>query len=353
MNEMKIQDETQTTEVLTEPQTQIANPQTEISDENLKDLRREKTQIRVKRKPLPLDRSAYFDFAVLDPGYGNVKVAKVSLEEKKVYYFMTPSIISEIPEWQYETLSDIGQSASVFYKGKYYLAGLLATSYGFRKPTLIENFLEEYGIPVFALSFCKDVKKIFITLSISDWHKREKIAAILKELGFEEVIFVVQGLGIWLCAKAPSDAVVVDVGFNTVDVLIINDRKVVRELCFSIKEYGLISFLEKLTKDDPYLLAMKLEQGDPELTQKVKKYYFPWLEEQMQVRPEWRRFVKSGRIIGKFILGGGGARFFPIENPEGVFIVKDPELANVEGVAKYYLNEYLKAEKENQDSKAV
>lgn len=263
------------------------------------------------RNFLGIGEDITYDFAILDPGYGNVKIAKVSFKEQRIDCFIAPSVVSEVPEWQAETFEGVGQSSSVEYKGKKYIAGIPALTFGFRKPTLLENWIEEYGCPIYALSFCKDVKEIIIALSLADWDKRKKISENLKEIGFNSVTFAAQGLGIWFQANAPEHAVVNDIGFNTVDVLIINHRKVLRELCFSIKELGLISFLEKLTKGDPYVLAMKLEQGDPDLTQKVKNYYFQWLEEQMSVRSEWRRVLDSNVLVGNFIIGGGGARFFP------------------------------------------
>jgi len=237
------------------------------------------------RNFLGIGEDITYDFAILDPGYGNVKIAKVSFKEQRIDCFIAPSVVSEVPEWQAETFEGVGQSSSVEYKGK-----------------------------------------------------KKKISENLKEIGFNSVTFAAQGLGIWFQANAPEHAVVNDIGFNTVDVLIINHRKVLRELCFSIKELGLISFLEKLTKGDPYVLAMKLEQGDPDLTQKVKNYYFQWLEEQMSVRSEWRRVLDSNVLVGNFIIGGGGARFFPKKYRSYVTIPKDPEFANVEGLAKYFIS---------------
>ncbi|MEM4959132.1 MAG: ParM/StbA family protein [Nanopusillaceae archaeon] len=295
------------------------------------------------RNFLGIDENITYDFAILDPGYGNVKIAKVSMIEKRIDCFIAPSVVSEIPEWQVETFDGVGQSSSVEYKGKKYIAGIPALTFGFRKPTLLENWIEEYGCPIYALSFCNDVKEIIITLSLADWNKRKKISENLKEIGFDNVTFAAQGLGIWFQANAPEHAVVNDIGFNTVDVLIINHKKVLRELCFSIKEFGLISFLEKLTKGDPYILAMKLEQGDPELTKKVKDHYFQWLEEQMSVRSEWRRVLDSNVLVGNFIIGGGGARFFPKKYRSYVTIPKDPEFANVEGLAKYFISLKLKS----------
>lgn len=295
------------------------------------------------RNFLGIDENITYDFAILDPGYGNVKIAKISMTEKRIDCFIAPSVVSEIPEWQVETFDGVGQSSSVEYKGKKYIAGIPALTFGFRKPTLLENWIEEYGCPIYALSFCNDVKEIIVALSLADWNKRKKISENLKEIGFDNVTFAAQGLGIWFQVNAPEHAVVNDIGFNTVDVLIINHKKVLRELCFSIKEFGLISFLEKLTKGDPYILAMKLEQGDPELTQKVRDHYFQWLEEQMSVRSEWRRVLDSNVLVGNFIIGGGGARFFPKKYRSYVIIPKDPEFANVEGLAKYFISLKLKS----------
>ena len=150
-------------------------------------------------------------------------------------------------------------------------------------------------------------------------------------MGFKDVSFLAQGLGVWIEGGAPGEAAVVDIGFNTVDVLIARNGKLVRELSFSLRECGLVSFLERVARDDPFRITRRLEEGDERLAALAREHYWEWLERQLSARSEWRRLGKNTRLV----FGGGGARFIP--RMDNATIVRDPELANVRGVARSIL----------------
>lgn len=283
------------------------------------------------------DREIY-DVAVIDPGYSNFKIARLNLTSKKYTTTVQPSVISEVPEWQYRHFEDLGYSACVEWRKKKYLAGLLALIYGFSVPSFAPNWMEDLACPVFALSFCKEVKELYVMLSPADWDKKERIYYSLKEAGFTDVKFAPQGIGIWFDTGCPRNAIVIDIGFNTVDVLFVVDGKPVRELCFALRECGLVSFLEKLTKDDPFRLARKLEEGDQELSEKAKNFYYPWLLQKLETRSEWRKRSQKHTLV----FGGGGARFLPEDLKDKSIIPKHPEISNVRGFAKYLIREHTR-----------
>lgn len=283
---------------------------------------------------LKSDEVITYDIAVIDPGYSNFKIRKLNLAKRFTLGIIQPSVISEVPEWQYKNLNGIAHSAAINFKGRYYLVGNLALSYGLGIPPFSQGWLEELACPLFTLSFCRDVKELYILLSPADWDLKEKIEKNLNEAGFNNIKFAPQGVGIWMDVGSPKNAIVIDIGFNTVDVFIVIDGKPIRELCFALRECGLVSFLEKLTKDDPFRLARRLEEGDKDLTERAKEYYYGWLIRQLEVRPEWRR--KPAKYV--LVFGGGGARFLPDEVKKMARIPKDPEQANVRGFAQFLLS---------------
>lgn len=287
-------------------------------------------------------QSKLYTICVMDPGYGNFKFWEIHHQTGKELGQVQPSIISKVPEWEYEKLNGIGKSACVDWRGEKYLAGTIALSYGMHVPSLSKGWLEELACPIFAKACVhEDVEDLYVMLSPSDWDLKNKIESNLKEAVPFNISFAVQGTGIWLEARHPSNAVVIDIGFNTVDVLIVINGAPIRELCFALKECGLVSFLEKLSKDDPALLARKLEEGDHELAEKVKKYYFDWLFQKLESRTEWRKRPSDLKMI----FGGGGAYFIPGDLANKVVVPKHPEVANVRGFARYAVQ--LKKKKEN------
>jgi len=286
----------------------------------------------MKDAPEKETRTRSYTICVMDPGYGNFKFWEVNHLTGRELGQIQPSVISKVPDWEYEKLNGIGKSACVTWRGERYLAGTIALSYGMNVPSLSKGWLEELACPVFAMACVhKDVEDLYVMLSPADWDLKSRIEANLREAVPFNISFAIQGTGIWLEAKHPAKAVVIDVGFNTVDVLMVIEGAPVRELCFALKECGLVSFLEKLTKDDPVHLARRLEDGDQELAEKVRNYYFNWLFQKLEARTEWRK--KPAGL--KMIFGGGGAYFIPPELADKVIVPKQPELANARGFARY------------------
>ena len=294
---------------------------------------------------------------IVDPGYGNFKIAKIFVSPSSrihTFFEKVPSAISEIPDWSDILRDTLKDSLSVSVFGKNYIVGKEAFTCGVPLPTLTPGWLENFGIPVFVKTFCSDFDKLYILLSLADWDKKativNKIREVLPDKVGNNVFFLIQGSGIWIEAGTPGDTAVLDIGFNTVDVLISQYKTVEkdgklsrvpfipRELCFSLKEAGLVSFLEKASKDDPFRIARFLEQGDERLTMLAKKHYFDWLKSRLFARSEWRTVAGN---IKSLVIGGGGAFFVDVEQERDfkITIVPNPDTANVRGVAKVVLKE--------------
>ena len=295
---------------------------------------------------------------VVDPGYGNFKIAKLfvnlSSGRMQVSFDKIPSAISEIPEWSDTLKNSLKDSLSISVQGKSYVVGKDALSCGVPLPTLTPGWLENFGIPVFTKAFCYDFDRLYVLLSMSDWNKKDLIALrireVLPERDHSNVFFLIQGSGIWIEAGTPGDVIVLDIGFNTVDVLVARYKTVEkngklirvpfipRELCFSLKEAGLVSFLERASKDDPFRIARFLEGGDEYLTQLARKYYFDWLKSRLFARSEWRVVASD---IKSMVIGGGGAFFVDPEQEKEfkITIVPNADIANVKGVTKIVVKE--------------
>lgn len=273
----------------------------------------------------------------MDPGYGNFKFAFIDPEKRRIRLEKAPSAVSEIPDWQAELQRDVAESAALEWKGKRYLVGNEAMLGGLPIPPFSAGWLEELACPLFARRYLTHGDRLYVLVSPADWDLRGKIAEGLREAGFDNVTFLAQGTGIWIEGGAPPEAAVIDIGFNTVDVLMAREGKLVRELSFSLRECGLVSFLERVARDDPFRITRRLEEGDERLTKLAKEHYWEWLERQLSARSEWRRMGKSARLV----FGGGGARFVP--EMENAVIVREPELANVRGVARSILKKLKRA----------
>ena len=264
---------------------------------------------------------------VFDPGYSSVKwavadgggVGPVTRE---------PTAVAEVPDWA--ARADMpGDAGGIEWRGRRFLVGEEALMAGLPLPTLADGFLTELAIPLFLRSIRERVNfdRAAVLISPADSALKGRIEAVAREaLGEVETVFVAQGAGIWFEAGGPSDALVLDVGFNTVDVLVVSRGRVRRDLSFSIRGAGLVSFLERVERDDPFMLARRLEGGDARLAEAAAEHYPGWLWRQLEARTEWRR-----RPDAAVIAGGGGARF--LRGVRGVRVVRRPETANVRGVA--------------------
>jgi len=307
---------------------------------------------------------------VVDPGYSNFKIGYMEVDYSKkrikMHSFRIPSAVSEFPDWYDSLYKGVKDSIAIEVNGRKYVVGQEALSVGVPIPTLSRGWLENIGCPLFIRRYCADFDELYLLLSVADWNKVERIKEnIFSALPFpvegRKIITVMQGTGIWIEAGSPGDVVVFDIGFNTVDVLIsrydeveVNGRVVrkaviPRELCFSLKEAGLVSFLEKINKDDPLRITGLLEFDDPDVVKLAREHYWEWLKTRLSARSEWRGI---GSQVYRYIFGGGGARFLNLSEDEQKrsVIVKDPEMANVRGIMRLLARNLKREIVENRSS---
>jgi len=266
----------------------------------------------------------------LDPGYSAFKFALVV--QGNLQTWKEPTVVSLVPSFQ-SAMDGVepDDSAVVEYQGKKYLVGSDAVS-GLRIFQEDDfEFLYKQALPLFLLKLKKwlnplqeKLHVLALTVSPADFYRREEILSIVKEIFPEvKVKLFPQGLGAWVLAGMPPDAVVIDIGYNTVDLLPFQSGKFQKEHCRSFKGAGVVSFLKNLSFDDPHNLVELLEQGDQKIKETLTKHYPDYLASTVQPH------VSGSRVI----LTGGGALFVPRGSlPFKHVIVKDPVFANVRGV---------------------
>ena len=266
---------------------------------------------------------------IIDPGYSAVKWAWVKGGEVHGP-FREPTAVAEVPGWSL-VVDGPGGECGIGWRGNRYLVGDEALISGLPLPTLADGFLYETALPLFLKKLTADERPdtVVVLISPADFALKDWIKEVVEEvLPGVKFMAMVQGAGVWVEAGRPESAVIVDIGFNTVDCIPVVRGNLRRELCFALKGAGLVSFLEKVERDDPFSLARRLEEGDERLASVVREHYWDWLERMLAARGEWRRRPSHVPLV----FGGGGARF--VKKVKGARVVKDPETANVRGVAK-------------------
>jgi len=268
----------------------------------------------------------------IDPGYSSFKFAYISQGNLSVW--KEPTVISLVPAFQ-SVLDGVepNDSCVVEKDDKKYLVGNDATSSGLRVFQMDSfEFLYKQVLPLFLLKLKKRLnsqKKFHIlalTISPADFYRKDKILSTVKEIlpDVQVVRLFPQGLGAWVLAGMPPDSVIIDIGYNTVDILPFRDGKFQREHCRAFKGAGIVSFLKNLSYDDPHNLVNFLEKGDEKIKRVLQENYPVYLVSVIQPH------ISASKVI----FTGGGALFIKkgTRFPFKYSIVKDPTYANVKGV---------------------
>jgi len=265
----------------------------------------------------------------IDPGYSNFKFALASQGNLQIW--KEPTVLSLASDFGAMDGVEPDDSCSVVWDGKKYFVGNDATSSGLRifQEDSFE-FLYKQALPLFLKKLQKQLKpdeklvSVALCVSPADFFKKEEILSSVKEVFPEaQIRLFPQGLGAWVLAGMLPDCVVVDIGYNTVDLLPFCSGKFQKEHCKSFKGAGIVSFLKNLSFDDPHNLVAQLEQGDTKIIQILQEKYFDYLVS--IVLP----YVQSPKVI----FTGGGALFIKkgTRFPFKYSIVKNPTYANVKG----------------------
>jgi len=291
-----------------------------------------------------------------DIGYGHTKYAYGDIIGK------FPSLISHAVE---NDVGIVGQNDLVFYNGEYYYVAESASD----SPKLIlpnsPHFLVKYS-PVFLHHIMEKLKfpeisTICVSLSLADYkeHKNSLKNSCSKFFingkYFENKILVVpQGVGIWYYCDQPENSAIIDIGFNTIDVLVVKDSNLSVNKSFGIPDTGAVILasdvvrtfyskfklqINKYLANEILLNHGKIKYGRKEydISEDVEKLRANYTEKILADVFDNTDFKNMLMSIDTLIVAGGGAYYLDksfIEK-EGILIPDKPDYANVLGFIKY------------------
>ncbi len=289
---------------------------------------------------------------VTDIGYGDTKYVVIDGEEER--RGKMPTLIAPVVD-----TGGFGESAALSFGGREYLVGGDARFAGYVVPTTTEDFLVSYSPLILGrILMAEDldgVDAVVVSLSLRDWDKRVRLEKAVRSFTVSgrtfshEVYVKPQGFGIWVDQGRPENAVIVDIGFNTVDVLMVVDGVAKREFSFAVAGLGTTAFISDVTEIvnrkavqdfTPNEMAHLL-QNDTGLLKKfgvvdeVAARKITWSKDlwsRLMSRPV---FKKGLELLDVVIVAGGGARFFEGIRDSRIRVVKDePEFSNVRGFVR-------------------
>ncbi|MHB1680693.1 MAG: ParM/StbA family protein [bacterium] len=283
-----------------------------------------------------------------DIGYSYTKYAYDGVLSK------FPSIVSKAG-----SADCIGELKSYEYGGNRYNIGENA----FGNPnisTRTDDFLIKYSPLLLSHIFNKeDIRPdlICVSLSISEYkEKEEKLKdAVSKfivnnEIYNQEVMVFPQGMGIWVSCGKPDNAVIIDIGYNTVDIFAVKDGAPSRDyskgfpgvgtciLANNISQYigskfnGM--FIPELEANkylqDKKLKILRREYDLSEFIEDKKEDYSNTIINAILTTPEIKNIIDK---TDNFIIAGGGAYYIrdDIKTKYKITIPDNPEYANVIG----------------------
>lgn len=294
----------------------------------------------------------------VDTGYSFIKYAyKDNAGSVRYDKFITAVAPAETDD------PGIGRKSSVRFNRGEYLVGEKALYKGNVLPTRSNDFLTTYS-PLFLHKIVEDrgLYPDLITLSLSISEFRAKSAVLKQACGsfvindtvfsFRVKVFP-QGLGIWKYVGSPENAVIIDIGFNTIDILSVIDGQPVPELSAGYTDMGVCEIASAVSE---HLSANIVKSYVPEVSvvqvlaagrfkYKRREYDISGLIEAKKETYTKRIFEtisKSSKLrtvldrIDTFIVAGGGAYFIDddLKKSYGFVVPDKPEYANVLGFVK-------------------
>ncbi len=257
----------------------------------------------------------------------------------------------------------IGEKSSVHFNKREYLIGEKALYKGNVLPTRSNDFLTTYS-PLFLYKIIEGKKLspnlVTLSLSISEFKAKSKILQQTCEnfiangtvFSFKTKVFP-QGLGIWKYAGSPDNAVILDIGFNTVDILSVIDGLPVPELSAGYTDMGVCEIASTVSE---HISSNIVKSYVPEVSvvQVLAAGKFKYKRQEYDISDliEAKKEIYTKRIfdtiskssklktvldkIDTFIVAGGGAYFIDdnLKKSYGFIVPDKPEYANVLGFVK-------------------
>lgn len=297
----------------------------------------------------------------VDVGYGYTKYAHGDVLDK------FPSAVAPVP-----AITGFGESRAYLYNGSRYLVGENAL-WSDVISTRTEDFLINYS-PLLIYHLLKrenigSVSTLCVSLSIAEFTSRkDALASVCRSFAvngetFEQEVKVYpQGLGIWVSSGSPGNAIIVDIGFNTLDVLTMIEGEPRPEYSFSFSNRGVGVITDAVNSMinsrfpgaslTPFMADSILMNGgrfrffrrEYDFSDFINRQKENFSREVLSLVLSESRLKDILSHIDTFIIAGGGAHFMSREMADryGFVIPENPEFANVRG--------FLIAAAESQDS---
>ncbi len=291
-----------------------------------------------------------------DIGYGHTKYAMNGVLDK------FPSIVAPV----YGTEKNkYGDSNAVEYNGKRYLVaedGQLANNIII---TNTENFLLRYApvllYKVFEKSNIKKIDTLCVSLSIAEFHekkaKMQKICESFVINGTEykqNVSVYPQGVGIWVDVGKPTNAIVIDIGFNTIDVITFLQGKPIKDFSFGLINQGVCNitstiseyinekfsgtylgpdFANEILLNGGKFNFFRRQYDISDFLNDVKNDYAENIMTMVLTNPKIQQIANR---IDSYIIAGGGAYYIDktVQKKYALIIPERPEYSNVRGFLK-------------------
>ena len=308
----------------------------------------------------------------LDIGYGDVK--GVYRHEGVLEMLKFPTAIAYAERGVGE-LSAFAEDEEYEYRGKKYLIGKEALFGAFSTRSF--EFMKRYA-PLFVFKAVKEIHgkttvpitDIAMGLPLSyytDANMKELIPLLGRiEIGHTvlelNVRFYPQGLGVLadyrlspaggVNQQTDQDMLIIDIGFNTVDVIAVERGRIVKGESDTLERHGISKISLTIAKEIKSRMQLDLSEQESkdvlhhgkirvygaerdlsELVRESAEKYMDWLMQ--EVRSKWAaRIQRAERVI----IAGGGAYYLQGHIPEEyrpiIYVPDRPEYANASGFLK-------------------
>ena len=288
-----------------------------------------------------------------DVGYGHTKY------EVNGKYGKFPSVIAPI-----FTNGTYGTNTGIEYNDIKYIVGKEARFSSNVISAMSKDFLIKYAPVLIHHIFQREkvgqVDLLCLSLSIAEYHKKKPILKktcrefIINNKKYAQDIEVYpQGVGIWADMGKPDNALIIDIGYNTIDILTFFDGQVNINFSRGVKEKGVMNMINDIIMyvSDKYNHEIKPHEANQVLMGDGKINLFR-KEYNLNDFIEMRKKFYSNKIVeetinnkaikdisarvDKLIIAGGGAYFIDKETVSeyGIEIPENPEYSNVRGFHK-------------------
>lgn len=299
----------------------------------------------------------------IDVGFGDVKA--VWVEDGKFIYFKTPTAI------KYDSMNagfTEGEDETYHFQGRNYLIGEKARLDAFSTRSF--EFMSRYsGLLIFhVLKQCGfNEQNIGVGLPLTWYSKKDEFIANIKnttvnseKLNANPELFP-QAVGMLLdyrtdiegriISETAKDGLVLDIGFNTVDILCFEGGKAIRADSATLEKAGISKIIVELTEHlqqrynidlseqegkEVYLLRkLKIHGKYIDLSETVRSITERYFEELLHRLSRWDKRIQRADII---LLGGGGAvlikDYIPNNYAQLMYVPEHPEYSNARGYLK-------------------